>query len=54
MPCELVVARCTGVLVGDAPAVRGAEATNDPAIFDRRLLKSDVVLVGNGCAGAET
>ena len=35
--CELVVAHCTGVLVGDAPAVRGAEATNDPAIFGRRL-----------------
>ena len=26
VPCELVVACCTGVLVGDAPAVRGAEA----------------------------
>ena len=34
---ELVVACCTGVLVADAPAVRGAEATNYPAIFYRRL-----------------
>ena len=31
VPRELVVARCTGVLVGDAPSVRGAEATNNPA-----------------------
>ena len=54
VPRELVVARCTRVLVGDAPAVRGAEATNDPAIFDRRLYKSDGVLLVVGGAGAGT
>ena len=37
VPCELVVACCTGVLVADAPAVKGVEATNDPAIFYGRL-----------------
>ena len=54
VPWELVVARCTGVSVGDAPAVRGSEATNDPEIFDRSLKKSDGVLVENGGAGGVT
>ena len=54
VPCELVVARCTGVSVGDAPSVRVAEATYDPAIFDCRLEKLDGVLVGNGGAGGVT
>ena len=47
---KLVVARCTGVSVGDAPAVRGAEAPYDPAVFDCRLEKFDGVLVGDGGA----
>ena len=37
VPCKLVVARCTGVSVGDAPDVKGAESTYVPAIFDCRL-----------------
>ena len=51
--CKLVVTCCTGVLVADAPAARGAEATDDPAIFYRRLEKSDGVLIVGG-AGART
>ena len=53
MTCKLVVTCCTGVLVADAPAARGAEATDDPAIFYRRLEKSDGVLIVGG-AGART
>ena len=51
---ELVVARCTGVSVGDAPAVRGAEAPYDPAVFDYRLEKFDGILVRDGGAGGVT
>ena len=54
MPSELVVVRFTGVSVGDAPAVRGAEASYDPAVFDCRLEKFDGVLVGDGGAGGVT
>ena len=41
------------MLVADSPAVGGAEATNDPAIFYRRLKKSyGVLIVGGAGAGA--
>ena len=53
MACKLVVAVCTCVLVVDSPAVEGVEATNDPAIFYRRLEKSyGVLIVGGAGAGA--
>ena len=45
MTRELVVASCTGVSEGDTPAVRGAEASDLPAVFDGRLKKFDGVLV---------
>ena len=42
-----------GVLVADSPAVGGAEATNDPAIFYRRLKKSyGLLILGGADAGA--
>ena len=54
VPSELVVARCAGVSVGDTPAVRGAEAPYDPAVFDCRLEKFGGILVGYGGAGGVT
>ena len=51
MACKLVLAVCACVLAVDSPAVGGAEATDDPAIFYRRLEKSYGVLIV-GCAGA--
>ena len=42
---ELVVASCTGVLEGDTPAVRGAEAPDLPAVFNCGLEKFDGILV---------
>ena len=50
----LVVACCTGVLVADAPAVRGAGATNDQHTI--RLLQSAVKnlwIVGGFCSSHE-
>ena len=53
MACKLVVAACACVLEADSPAVGGAEDTNDPAIFYRRLEKSyGVLTVGGAGAGA--
>ena len=61
VPSELVVARCTGVSVGDAPAVKGAESPYDPAVFDCILEKFDCILekfdgimVGDDGAGGVT
>ena len=45
MTRELVVAGCAGVSVGDTQAVRGAEASDLPAVFDGRLKKFDGVLI---------
>ena len=48
---HLVLAGSARVLVADYPAVRGAEPSNDPAIFKRRLKKSDGLWFVSG-AGA--
>ena len=54
MAGELVLAVCACVLVADSPAVGGAEATNDPAIFYCRLEESyGVLIVGGAGAGAK-
>ena len=53
MAGELVLAVCACVSVADSPAVGGAEATNDPEIFYRRLEKSYGALIVGG-AGAGT
>ena len=48
---ELVLAVCACELVVDYPAMGGAEATNDPAIFYCRLEESDgVLIVGGFCS----
>ena len=44
----LVLAVCACVLVADSPSVGGAEATNDPEIFYRRLEESYGVLIVGG------
>ena len=50
---HLVLAGAARVLVADSPAVGGAEASNDPAIFYRRLKKSyGLLFVGGAGAGA--
>ena len=49
----LVLEGCTSVMVADSPSVGGAEASNDPAIFYRRLKKSyGFLIVGGASAGA--
>ena len=48
---KLVLAGGACVLVADSPAVRGAEATNDPEIFYRILKKTYGLLIVGG-AGA--
>ena len=48
---KLVLAGGACVLVADSPSVGGAEATNDPAIFYRRMKKSYGLLIVGG-AGA--
>ena len=53
MAGKLVIAVCACVLVADSPAVGGEEATNDPAIFYRRMEESyGVRIVGGAGAGA--
>ena len=50
---KLVLAGGACVLVADSPAVEGAKATNNPAIFYRRLKKSyGLLIVGGTGAGA--
>ena len=51
MASKLVLAGGACVLIADSPAVGGAEATNDPAIFYRILKKSYGFLIVDG-AGA--
>ena len=48
MACEIVIAVFACVLVADYPVVGGAESTNDPAMFYRRLEKSYGVLIVGG------
>ena len=49
----LFLARGARVLVADSPAVGGAEPSNDPEIFNRRLKKSyGLLIVGGAGAGA--
>ena len=49
----LVLAGGARVLVADSPAVGGAEPSNNPAIFNRRLKKSyGLLIVGGAGAGA--
>ena len=50
MDGNLVLAVCACVLVVDSPAAGGAEATNDPAIFYRRLEESYGLLIVDGAA----
>ena len=53
MAGEVVLSVCACVLVADSPAVGRAEATNDPAIFYRRLEESyGVLIVGGAGAGS--
>ena len=53
MAGELVLAVCACVLVADSQAVGGVEATNNPAIFYRRLEESyGVLIVGGAGAGS--
>ena len=50
---HIVLAGATRVLVAESPAVGGAEASNDPAIFYRRLKKSyGLLFVGGAGAGS--
>ena len=50
---KLVLAGGDCVLVADSPAMGGVEATNDPAIFYRRLKESyGLLIVGGAGAGA--
>ena len=51
MTGKLVLAGGACVMVADSPAVGGAEATNDPEIFYRRLKKLYGLLIFGG-AGA--